>query len=232
MPIIPTAETARSMAALSAATQKTRLHLWRGVDRNLWPAAMRYSVLVATADVTRSGSTGSEMAARTLALVDFGLSAEAPPQINEAMRSWLLDLFQHHADLPAIWACRVGFVPGKPVLHVVDTVTDEPQTAPENPPGAIAGPGEYLPMVDFAEFLKPPLAIPSCRAQFLMMSGGEAVCRKCAGENAGLIIQAIRKRLASQWLPWQLGVNWEEPDLVCANCGKPLPRECQEGDRG
>ena len=53
---------------------------------------------------------------------------------------------------------------------------------------------------------------------FLILSDGGALCIACARKEIRNLIQAYRWNERGGWKPGAAEVNWEDPELYCANC--------------
>lgn len=63
---------------------------------------------------------------------------------------------------------------------------------------------------------------PGGYPMYLICQDGEALCFECARKNAREIISAIRNRNAPDWRVTMLDINYEDVDLECAHCNKPI----------
>lgn len=72
-----------------------------------------------------------------------------------------------------------------------------------------------------------PYAWPGGYPTALLMHDGESLCMKCAHDNAHEILTQIhyatqRPNASNDWLPEAHYVNYEDPDLYCANCDERI----------
>jgi hypothetical protein len=67
-----------------------------------------------------------------------------------------------------------------------------------------------------------PYAWPGGYPMFFLCSDGGSLCPKCARENARVIMQAIQLGAHDGWRVVATDINWEDPDLTCDNCDKPI----------
>ena len=58
---------------------------------------------------------------------------------------------------------------------------------------------------------------------YAVLDDGESLCPSCARENVRLILSATHDRdIHSGWYFVGAHINWEDSDLYCAHCYKPL----------
>jgi len=65
-------------------------------------------------------------------------------------------------------------------------------------------------------------AWPGGYPMFLVMADGESVCMDCAEKNEELILRATNDGYEKDWIVSGVDVNWEDPDLFCANCNERI----------
>ena len=76
---------------------------------------------------------------------------------------------------------------------------------------------------DFARALNSgPYAWPGGYPLFFITSDGEALSFEAAKKNGKLICQAIREKLRDGWRVEAADINWEDPELFCADSGKRI----------
>jgi len=57
---------------------------------------------------------------------------------------------------------------------------------------------------------------------YLVASDGEALCFPCARKEARSVLQSILDQCDDVWRVIACEVNWEDQDLHCAHCSKPI----------
>ena len=72
------------------------------------------------------------------------------------------------------------------------------------------------------DIVRQPYAWPGGYPKFLIMASGEGVCKKCAKDNAKLIIKATRQGFDAGWEAVAVDVNWEDENLFCDHCGDQI----------
>lgn len=73
---------------------------------------------------------------------------------------------------------------------------------------------------EFLEALRGgPYTSVGCYPLFFLTADGEALSFKAACENVWQVARAIRDRNNAQWRVVACDVNWEDPDLYCADSG-------------
>ena len=77
--------------------------------------------------------------------------------------------------------------------------------------------------LDFKNLIREPYAWPGGYPKYAVMSDCEALCAKCAKDNAKLIIRATRDNNHSGWGCAGVDINWEDTELYCAHCGDAIP---------
>jgi hypothetical protein len=71
---------------------------------------------------------------------------------------------------------------------------------------------------EFKEFVRHPYTWPGCYPLFAIMADGGCICKKCATDNAKLILSATRQNWDKSWKFETAEVNWESV-IYCDNCG-------------
>ena len=73
---------------------------------------------------------------------------------------------------------------------------------------------------EFKAAAREPFAWPGGYPTALLMSDGESICSTCARSCAREILSEIHSPGAgdASWQPEARYVNWEDTDLLCANC--------------
>ncbi len=67
-------------------------------------------------------------------------------------------------------------------------------------------------------------AWPGGYQMFYLCFDGEALCAECVNENEEIILSAIHEGDSDpSWVVVGADINYENDDLVCANCWKPIP---------
>ena len=74
----------------------------------------------------------------------------------------------------------------------------------------------------FKQFIRQPYVWPGGYPLFAIMDDGGTICRHCAKENAKQIIRSTRDGARDSWQCEAVDVNWEDVDLYCDHCGKPI----------
>ena len=75
-------------------------------------------------------------------------------------------------------------------------------------------------IVGVKQVAKDHFAWPGGYPLMVILSDGECLCAKCTEENLRLIVSATAKRDDAQWEAIGQDVNWEDEELICANCYK------------
>ena len=79
------------------------------------------------------------------------------------------------------------------------------------------------PIEQFKIFVRNKYAWPGGYPMYAVMRDGGSLCHACASENAKLIISATRYPGSNKmWECVAVEVNWEDEDLHCDNCDKPI----------
>jgi hypothetical protein len=79
--------------------------------------------------------------------------------------------------------------------------------------------------------VKLALREPSTVSAFVVMHDGEALSLAAARENWPQICWAtITRDGSSGWRAEAVDVNWEDPNLLCAHTGEPIPATYGEPD--
>lgn len=68
-----------------------------------------------------------------------------------------------------------------------------------------------------------PYAWPGGYQLFLLLSDGEALCFTCGNKEARNVISAIQDKRSDGWRCVACDVNYEDHDMLCAHCNKPIP---------
>ena len=72
------------------------------------------------------------------------------------------------------------------------------------------------------ELARNPYTWPGGYPKFAVMSDGECLCALCVKENFPLIARATRDGNADSWALSAVEINWEDKDITCTHCGKPI----------
>jgi len=72
------------------------------------------------------------------------------------------------------------------------------------------------------QFIRQPYAWPGGYPLFAIAADGGCLCKDCVKDNAKLIIGATRNGFEKDWAVVAVECNWEDEELVCDNCGKPI----------
>ncbi len=67
-----------------------------------------------------------------------------------------------------------------------------------------------------------PYAWPGGYPLYFVTSDGAALCFKCAKNERREIIWAIANNCSNGWKCEGIDVNWEDTDLHCDHCSKPI----------
>lgn len=77
----------------------------------------------------------------------------------------------------------------------------------------------YSDVENFKNFVRQPYAWPGGYPLFAITADGACLCKKCAKENAKLIIRAtVENDGYGGWQVIGVDVNWENDELICDNC--------------
>ena len=77
-------------------------------------------------------------------------------------------------------------------------------------------------------FVKQPYTWPGCYPLFAITKDCTALCHNCVKNNLPTILEEIRT-YSTGWAVQAIDVNWEDTDLYCDNCNKPI--ESAYGER-
>lgn len=66
---------------------------------------------------------------------------------------------------------------------------------------------------------------------FIVMADSGTLCMDCARDEYRQIARANRYRLHDGWHPADVGINWENPELRCDNCGDLIESAYGESDK-
>lgn len=72
------------------------------------------------------------------------------------------------------------------------------------------------------ELARQPYAWPGGYPKFAIMHDGECLCAACVKENFALIARSTRDNSRDGWTLSAVEINWEDTDMVCAHCAKPI----------
>lgn len=67
-----------------------------------------------------------------------------------------------------------------------------------------------------------PYAWPGGYPRMVVMSDGDCLCPKCARAEFKLIARATLDNDRSGWTAAGTDINWEDPDVYCANCNERI----------
>lgn len=69
------------------------------------------------------------------------------------------------------------------------------------------------------DLIRHPFAWPGGYPKFGVFTDGGAVCHVCAKDNFRSILRATKQQLRDGWQFESQRINWEEPHLICGQCG-------------
>ena len=67
---------------------------------------------------------------------------------------------------------------------------------------------------------KHPYAWPGGYSRFFVMEDGEPMCHACGVDAWRVVISNWTGHVG--WRPVACDINWEDADMVCCNCNKPI----------
>lgn len=70
--------------------------------------------------------------------------------------------------------------------------------------------------------IRHPYAWPGGYPQYLVTTDGAALCCACGRKEWRNIIMAMRQNLRDGWQVDGVDINWENTDLYCDHCSKPI----------
>jgi hypothetical protein len=76
-----------------------------------------------------------------------------------------------------------------------------------------------------------PYAWPGGYPLFFICSDGGALCCDCVKSERRNILQSIGHNLRDGWKVVAIDINYEEPDLTCDHCSKPIESAYGEPER-
>lgn len=77
---------------------------------------------------------------------------------------------------------------------------------------------------DYKEVLRQgEFAWPGGYQCYLLMSDGEALCYACGRKEFRNVISSIKHTQNDGWRCIGADINYEETELVCTHCSKPIP---------
>lgn len=65
-------------------------------------------------------------------------------------------------------------------------------------------------------------AWPGGYPKFALCADGETMCLDCVHKEFKLIASAILRQNDKQWQVVAFDINWEDPDMFCANCNAKI----------
>lgn len=71
-------------------------------------------------------------------------------------------------------------------------------------------------------FIRQPYAWPGLYPLYAIAYDGEPLCKCCAKSEYPLILAATKDNDESGWHVIGVDVNWEDEQLYCAHCSKPI----------
>ena len=80
--------------------------------------------------------------------------------------------------------------------------------------------GEHIKAVK--HFCTHPYAWPGGYPLYAITSDGAALCAGCVKMELGNIVTSIAQDRKDGWKVEAVGANWEEVDLFCDHCSKPI----------
>ena len=75
---------------------------------------------------------------------------------------------------------------------------------------------------DLKSLAREPYAWPGGYPRFAVMTDGEALCVACVRGNYRQVYRDTRDNSRSGWAFAGSQINWEDHDLICAHCNKPI----------
>lgn len=67
-----------------------------------------------------------------------------------------------------------------------------------------------------------PYACPGGYPKYAFMSDGGCCCAACIKKNFPIVARATRDGDRGGWALAGVEISWEDADLTCAHCGKPI----------
>lgn len=83
----------------------------------------------------------------------------------------------------------------------------------------------YANATAFKQFIREPYCWPGGYAKVMLCNDGECICHACAKAEFRNILHSTLFGYRDGWDFAGVLVNWEDPDLYCAHCGKQIPCE-------
>lgn len=77
-------------------------------------------------------------------------------------------------------------------------------------------------LVSIKQAIKERYAWPGGYPLFLVMSDGGALCMDCVTKEAHNIFDSTAKQIQDGWQAAGIEVNWDDCDLTCCHCNKPI----------
>lgn len=68
-----------------------------------------------------------------------------------------------------------------------------------------------------------PYAWPGGYQLYLLLDDGEALCFTCGNKEARQVIASIQSNARDGWQCVACDVNYEDTEIYCAHCNKPIP---------
>ncbi len=72
------------------------------------------------------------------------------------------------------------------------------------------------------DFIHSPYAWPGGFPLYAVTTDGAALCAVCCKQELGNIVTSISQHLHDGWSIEVITVNWEDHDLYCDHCSKPI----------
>lgn len=76
--------------------------------------------------------------------------------------------------------------------------------------------------IELRKAIRAKYAWPGGYPMFLVMADGAALCMDCARKEYKQIAYANRHNLRDGWKAECADINWEDQDLFCDHCSKPI----------
>lgn len=72
---------------------------------------------------------------------------------------------------------------------------------------------------EIKQVIRQPYTFPGCYPLYFVCNDGGTLCHQCARKEFRLIVDSTKKNLKDGWNIVEIGVNWEDRDLLCDHCG-------------
>lgn len=72
------------------------------------------------------------------------------------------------------------------------------------------------------EYVKQPHAWPGGYPLMAITDDCQCLCPKCVKGNFSLVMRSTRDKARDGWQIRAVAINWEDGDLLCSHCNKPI----------